>query len=181
MTQSTVVKPASQANTCSSCLHFDNFHESNSRGWCELFNHQARAHHEQTNDCITSSDLIISHELEDNLVTFPDVDVEELNAFPDEEAESELDKPYSEYQKGSIVKVIDKNEHHTEWGIFEIIECKYNESLYRSSESYLNEAAWYFRLASIYDASTINKSLWIREDEICHFNMSHNVCTEDIF
>lgn len=52
--QSTVVKP-SELKTCSTCPHFRNYQESNGRGWCEMFNHQARQHHEQTNDCILST------------------------------------------------------------------------------------------------------------------------------
>lgn len=195
----TAVKPVLEVKTCATCPYFDNFQESNgaaSEGskvvedddmgayalrWCKLFDHQAREYHEITNDCITSSDFVVSHELEDNLDLFPNVDFEELDAFPTKKLEDELDQPYSEYQEGSIVKVIDKDERHEEWGIFKIVECKYNKSLCDNTESYLNEAAWYFRLAGNDDATTINKSLWVREDEICHFDMSHNICTDDIF
>ena len=98
-----------------------------------------------TNDCVISSDLAVSHQFKDNLALFPNVDFEELETFPTEELKDELDQPHAEYQVGSVVKIIDKDEHHEEWGVFEIIECKYNESLYRYTESYLNEAAWYFR------------------------------------
>jgi hypothetical protein len=44
--------------TCTQCSHFNDFHEPNGRGWCELFDHQARANHQQTNDCITTSSKI---------------------------------------------------------------------------------------------------------------------------
>jgi hypothetical protein len=54
--QSTVVKP-SESKTCSTCPHFHNYKESNGRGWCDLFNHQARQQHEQTNDCVLSESL----------------------------------------------------------------------------------------------------------------------------
>lgn len=53
-------KTTVQTFTCSQCPHFNDFNESNSRGWCELFNHQAKQHHEQTNDCITTSSKIAS-------------------------------------------------------------------------------------------------------------------------
>lgn len=107
MAQSIAVKPALQAKTCSTCPHFDNFHEPNRRGWCELFNRQAREHHQVTDDCIHSSTsewnkpnqvrrflaskLVISHELEDNLALFPDVNFEELEAFPTEVVELDRD------------------------------------------------------------------------------------------
>ena len=182
MTQATAVKPVVE-QTCSTCPYFQNFNESNGRGWCQLFDHQAREYHQQTNDCIISSDLEISHELEDNLALFPEVEFDEIEvaAFPTEEIIDEADLPHSEYQVGSIVKVIDSDEHHTEWAVFEVIDCKYNHNLYNSTESYLNESQWYFRLASNDDASTISKSLWVAENEICHFDQSHLISTQDIF
>lgn len=82
MTQATAVKPAVEVKTCATCPHFDNFHEKNGRGWCNQFNHFCREHYEITSDCITSSDLVVNHELEDNLDLFPNVDFEELDAFP---------------------------------------------------------------------------------------------------
>ena len=105
MTQTTVVKPASQAKTCLICPHFDNFHApkyievdsqtiSNpqyQKGWCELFNYQAWENHEETPDCINSSKSIISHELKDNLALFPNVNFEELDAFPTEVIELDRD------------------------------------------------------------------------------------------
>ena len=189
MTQATVSTPAvevkikegKERTTCSVCPHFNNFHEPNGRGWCEQFNHQVREHHQTTNDCIIASDLLFSHELENNLALFPNVDFEKLEAFPTEEIESKLDQPYSEYEVGSIVKIIDAESDHTEWAVFEIVECRYNHGLYRSSESYVNEVAWYYRLASHNNDTTISKSSWIREDEICHFDLSHFICTEEIF
>jgi hypothetical protein len=139
-----------QAKTiCSDCQHFENFHERE-RGWCHLFEHQAKTFHLKTDDCVTN-------------------------------ASSQLDQPHPEYKIGSIVKVIDKDEHHTEWAVFEIVESKYNHNLYRSQESYLNEVAWYYRLAARQDVNAIEPSLWIAENEICPFNLSHNVCTQDIF
>ena len=178
MTQATAVKPAVEVQTCAACPYFDNFHESNGRGWCKLFNHQAGEHHEITNDCIVSSDLAVSNELEDNLDIFTNINIEELEAFPTEEIIDEADLPHSEYEVGSIVKVIDADENHTEWAVFEVVECKYNNELYRSTEAYLSEAEWYYRLASHENG---DKSLWVAENEICAFDMSWNVCTDDIF
>lgn len=187
MTQTVLTKTV-EVETCAACPYFDNFHESNGRGWCKLFDHQAREHHEITNDCIVSSDLAVFHELEDNLDIFSNIDLEELEVFPSEVPEDELDKFHSEYEVGSIVKVIDADEDHTEWGIFEVIECMYNKNLYNSTDNYLNQAEWYYRLSSYQDGNTmrsknfgIDKSLWVAENEICHFDMSWNVCTDDIF
>ncbi|MDJ0590011.1 MAG: hypothetical protein QNJ72_08470 [Pleurocapsa sp. MO_226.B13] len=139
---------------CANCQHFQDFNEHD-RGWCGLFDRSSRTYHQKTNDCFLND--------------------------RSEEREEDIDKPYSQYQVGSIVKVIDSAEHHSEWATFEVVECKYNPGLYRSSESYLNESHWYYRLASNDDATTVSKSLWVAEDEICHFDMSHNVCTEEIF
>ena len=105
MTQSIAFKPALQAKTCFSCPHFNNYHEpkyievddrtiSNPqyhKGWCELFNHQAWENHEETQDCINSSKSIFSHELQDNLAFFPNVNFEELKAFPTEVIELDRD------------------------------------------------------------------------------------------
>lgn len=90
-------------DTCSTCFHFNNYNEANGKGWCNQFNQPARTHHKKTNDCFYFSQTI--------------------------EEESELDKPYSLYQVGSIVKVIDENEDHEQWAVFEIVECKHNPKL----------------------------------------------------
>ena len=279
MTQ-TAVTPV---NTCFICPNFNNLNESNGRGWCELFNYQAREHHEMTNDCIVSSETAIQQRetsaininRERELITIefaPDIHPEEteysyehpqfvfgdrvflVNSFPKDEyivcglelmesktpsakllnqpfwkykisngkvsywkdetalvrckehqaktldrqtndcilnspveeiaiqkIEDELDLTHSDYKVGNFVKVIDPAEDHTEWAVFEIVGCKHNESLYRSTESYPNESQWYYRLVSHVDSSTISKSLWVREDEICQFDIAHNICTEDIF
>ena len=173
MTQATAAKPAVEVKTCSTCPYFDNFHEPNGRGWCQLFDHFSREHHEVTNDCIVSSDLAVSVELEDNLDIFSDIDLEELDvrnapagklwilnpenlrAFPTEEVIDPDDQPRAEYEVGSIVKVIDRDEDHTEWGVFEVTECMYNKNLYDSTENYLNQAEWYYRLSSYQDGNTM--------------------------
>ena len=235
MTQSIIVKPASYAEryplgqakatkgreraTCSNCPHFDNFHEPSKRGWCELFNHQAREHHQITDDCIHSSELVISHELQDNLAFFPDVNFEELQVFPTEETIDEADKPHAEYEVGSIVKIIDPDEDYTEWATFEVIECMHNQNLYNNTETYLHQSEWYYRLSptirrceatanprsglvSHADGNAlssanwaIDKSFWVarafpcalrrrgvaRQNEICDFDLAHNVCLEEVF
>ncbi|NJK58824.1 MAG: hypothetical protein HC939_24020 [Pleurocapsa sp. SU_5_0] len=72
MPQATSVKPT----TCSNCPNFNNFHEPNGRGWCNLFDQQARKHHLKTNDCILSS-------LANSLEAFPS-EVIELDRLVDE-------------------------------------------------------------------------------------------------
>ena len=275
MTQATAIHPAIDAKTCSTCPYFSNYIETNGKGWCNLFDRQARTHHEQTNDCVVNSETAIQEReifsaidtnREKELITIEfapkihedeteytykhpqfvfgeEVEVKGSFSYPaitykvcalellesktpsgkllnqpswkykisdgeqiywkDETAlvlpgdnepvenssiftlelqESKHDLPYSIYQVGSIVKVIDADEDHTQWGVFEIIECKYHESNYPiAKSSYINETHWFFRLASNDDASTISESLWVREDEICFFDRSHNVCTYDIF
>ena len=183
MTQATVVKPAIEVKTCSCCPHFNNFHEPNGRGWCELFNGYVREKHEETEGCINSSDLLVSHELEDNLALFPDIDFKKLKAFPTEEIESELDKPHSEYEIGSVVKVIDAESDHTKWAVFEVVECLHNKYIHNPNnpEAYLNHVDWSYRLVSIDDSYASDKSLWVAQNEICHFDLSHIICTEEIF
>lgn len=187
MTQATASAPAVEKGTCSTCPHFDNFHEKNDRGWCQLFNHQAREHHEITNDCINSSDLVVSQELKDNAecaeALFTNINHEELQAFPPEEIEEEIDKPYSPYQVGSVVKIIDAEEHYTEWAVFEVVECRYNKYIHNphNPEAYITHVEWFYRLCSQNDSCALDKSLWVAQNEICDFDMSHNVCTEEIF
>ena len=154
--------------------------------WCKLFDQPAKEHHQMTKICVGSGALDVevdSHELENNLDFFPKVefDESELEAFPSEELIDPYDLPYSEYEVGSLVKVIDKEEHHSEWSCFEVIEVKPNIKLYESAESYLNGSPWHYLLASI---DTVQKldGIWAREDEICHFDESHLICTEpDLF
>lgn len=160
--------------TCASCPHFNNFNESSGRGWCQLFDHQAREHHQQTNDCVVNSK---TKKVE-----------EELETFPTEEIIDEADLPHSEYQIGSLVKVIDSTQHHSQWTIFEVIQCVYNQNLYQSTDTYLNQPQWYYRLRFYQDGnsfpsdnSEISQSFLVAENEICDFNLSHLIRTADIF
>jgi len=36
---------------CASCKYFQDFGETNGRGWCQLFDQTARQHHARTGDC----------------------------------------------------------------------------------------------------------------------------------
>ena len=90
----------------------------------------------------------------------------------------EVDLPHAEYEIGSIVKVIDPQEQHTEWAVFEVVERRYNPRCFRSTEAYLSETQWYYRLSSHQNSDRI---LWARENDICAFDMSHNICTLEVF
>ena len=148
--------PSSSNQTCSNCSYFQDYQEPNGRGWCQCFNRQAKRHHQMTNDCILNGSLEKTEELEEAL------------------------RPHSDYQVGSIVKIIDPDEHHTEWATFEVAECRYNNKLYRSTESYLNETEWYYKLISL-DGTYCFGSVWVSEDEICPVELAHNVCCQEVF
>ena len=149
-----------RVNTCSTCQHFEDFHEPNGRGWCVQFDHQSRTHHIKTNDCVQGS-----------------ASTELIDAFPTEEIIDEADLPRSQYQVGSIVKVIDSQEHHSEWAIFEVIKCFHNQERYRTTESYLSETDWYYTISSLDEVT----QFFVSEIEICDADMSWNINTEDIF
>ena len=80
--QATAVQPA-ETKTCSQCKFFNNYMDSRGCGWCLLFEKQAREHHQQTNDCLLNSQTSTA-EAEDNLATFSNVNLDELEAFPKE-------------------------------------------------------------------------------------------------
>ncbi|PSB08786.1 hypothetical protein C7B62_15605 [Pleurocapsa sp. CCALA 161] len=68
--------------TCAQCPHFNDYQESNGRGWCRLFEQAAKTHHHRTNDC---------------------------DLFGDQ---NPLDVPHARFALDSKVKVIDATEHH---------------------------------------------------------------------
>jgi hypothetical protein len=153
-------------STCSQCPHFNDYEEANGRGWCRLFDTTAKTHHQRTNDC----DLF-AHE-------------------------DPLDTPHPRFALDSKVKVIDATEHHNEWATFTVIGRQYNHErsaleyeasyskrdlLYRSTEAYLSEAAWYYWLINPSYESTYGERLWVAENEICLFDESHLISTEDVF
>jgi hypothetical protein len=151
--------------TCSQCPHFHNFNESNGRGWCNLFAVAARKHHLRTNDCDLHSDL------------------------------DPIDAPHASFAIESVVKIIDPQEYHSEWATFTVIARKHNtqrsaleyeasyskrDLLYRSTESYLHEPEWFYQLAALPYEETF-EPLWVAENNICNFDQSHLISTEDIF
>ena len=44
--------------TCSTCSYFDDFDEPSGRGWCQQFNHQARTHHIESDDCVVTTQKV---------------------------------------------------------------------------------------------------------------------------
>ncbi|MBW4532525.1 MAG: hypothetical protein KME09_01165 [Pleurocapsa minor HA4230-MV1] len=134
--------------TCFQCTHFQDYQESNGRAWCNLFAVAARKHHLRTNDCDLHSDS------------------------------DPIDAPHASFAIESLVKIIDPQEHHTEWATFTVIARKYNTELHRSTESYLNESEWSYQLAALPYAV---ESFWVAENDICAFDQSHLISTEEIF
>jgi hypothetical protein len=146
----TAEKSTVPTSTCSQCTHFQDFSEASGRGWCNLFEQSARTYHQRTNDCDLHAD------------------------------KNPLDAPHARFGIENIVKIIDSDEHHTEWATFIVIARKYNTGRYRSTESYLSEPEWYYQLANMEVEETF-QPLWVAENEICLFDSSHNICTDDIF
>ena len=79
----------------------------------------------------------------------------------------------SAYQVGSLVKVIDSQEHHSEWAVFEITECHHNQLRYRTTEAYISEIDWYYIISSL-DGVT---QLEVSEIEICDVDLTWNTNT----
>jgi hypothetical protein len=137
-------------STCSQCTYFNDFNDPQGRGWCNLFGTTARQHHLRTNDC---------------------------DLYQDSEP---LNTPHPSFALDSIVKIIDPDEHHSEWATFTVIARKYNTKLYRSTEAYLSEPDWFYQLVPLSYKKTI-EPLWVKENDICDFDQSHLICTQDIF
>jgi hypothetical protein len=91
-----------------------------------------------------------------------------------------LNAPHPSFALESIVKVIDPVEHHSEWATFTVIARKYNTKLYRSTKSYLSEPEWFYQLVPLSYKKTI-EPLWVKENDICDFDQSHFICTEEVF
>ncbi|WP_156114144.1 hypothetical protein [Myxosarcina sp. GI1] len=135
-----------QSDTCAKCTYFQDYNDERGRGWCHLFDDATRKHHQRTHDC-------------------------DLNS----ESRSLLALPYPEYDYGDMVKVVDSDEDHTEWAVFEVIEKKHNPQCYSSPERYFNESEWYYLLSPSLEAE------WVAENELCHADVSHAVATEELF
>jgi hypothetical protein len=83
--------------------------------------------------------------------------------------------PYSEYDYGDKVKIIDPDEDESKWATFEVVEKKHNPQCYSSVERYLNESEWYYLLSPSWNAE------WVAEKELCHAALSHAIATEELF
>ncbi len=94
--------------------------------------------------------------------------------------EPEEDLPHSEFDDGSIVKVIDEGKKHTEWSSFVVIGKKLNQHRFRSTQAYLNKPDWYYLLTSTSPARTQHQ-FWVAENEICHAYQSELIETAEIF
>ena len=64
-TTAKITTPAQQSK-CETCSKFNNYNESNARGWCNLFDKPARKNHQLTSDCQNALD---SEELTEILST----------------------------------------------------------------------------------------------------------------
>lgn len=170
--------PQTAKPTCTDCTYFQDYQEPNffkvngekiannnlGKGWCNCFNRPAKTYNRMTHDCILNGSS-----------------KESLKAFPTQEIVDEADLLHSQFKVGSLVKVIDPQEHHSEWSVFEIVEVKHNNHHFDSTDTYLNTQEWLYRLVTVKHQDTYSKSLWVGENEICHFDQSHIICTEEIF
>ena len=153
--------------TCLTCPYFNNYHEDNGRGWCNCFNHQARTHHQMTNDCLLNGSLDTPED-----ATPTEIIELDSNGYPIEADSS------STFQVGSIVKIIDPEEHHSEWGVFEVVKVVHHDEHFNSLEKYLDTHEWYYLLISHQRG---DEALWVGDGEICAADMSHNICTLEVF
>ena len=246
---STLTTPV-QESTCEACYKFNNYNESNGRGWCKAFDRAARKDHQLTSDCQQQLELEQLQELlsthnaslkpvingfpgrdvykqlpelgyerigyvSENLVgwfalnqhglpvaerlpsqneavkalleSFNPVESKDYPSQIEQEPtqdlptfEPEEDLPHSEFDDGSIVKVIDEGEdNHDEWASFVVITKVINPNRFSSTESYLNEPNWYYLLASVDRPNSA--MFWAKENEICHASQSHLIETAEVF
>ncbi len=63
------VIPAPES-TCEKCNKFQDYNESNGKGWCNLFDKPARRHHQLTNDCVQQIESEQLRELLSNYKAF---------------------------------------------------------------------------------------------------------------
>ncbi len=250
MPQTSVIQETQSQSTCETCPKFQDFNESNGRGWCQAFDRAARKHHTLTSDCqqqLESEQLqkLLDHYqaylkpvingfpgrdvykqlpqlgyerigyVSQNLVgwfalnqhglpvaerlpsqneavkallaSFQPVESKDYRSQIEQEPnqdfqpiEPEEDLPPAEFDDGSIVKVIDEGEEHTEWSSFVVIGKKLNQQRFRSTQSFLNEPDWYYLLTSTSPARTQHQ-FWVAEHEICHAHQSELIETAEIF
>lgn len=56
-------KPATEHHsTCESCPYFTDFNDKRGRGWCRVFDLFARKHHQKTETCISSINILEKEE-----------------------------------------------------------------------------------------------------------------------
>ena len=149
----------SQQFNCSTCPNFENFNEERGRGLCKYHDQVVFEHHQSTYECISA----LIKESTDHLKTY----------------ELPEDLPYSEFEPGQIVKVIDeKEDNHNEWASFVVVTKIINSNRFKSTGSYL-EPDWLFLLSSL--DTNGGEMFWVGENEICHPEQSHIIDTADVF
>ena len=169
--------------TCKGCQHFEDYREpeffqvdgksipnnNKGKGWCNCFDRPAKTHHIKTNDCIRGREALE----ESSQVTLNEIIELDRDDYP-----IEADSSNSTFQVGSIVKIIDQEEDHSEWGVFEVVKVVPHDEHFNSLEKYLDTHQWYFLLISHQRG---DEALWVGEGEICAADMSHNICTLEVF
>ena len=88
MTQTTVIATTpAQKSTCATCPKFNNYNESNGRGWCLAFDRSARKHHQLTSDC---QNALESEQLQELLSTHNAFLKPTINGFPGRDVYKQL-------------------------------------------------------------------------------------------
>ncbi len=144
MTYITAKLNQSQEFTCFSCPNFENFNGERGRGLCKYHDQVVFEHHQSTDECISA----LKRESDKHLQTY----------------ELPEDIPYSEFEAGQKVKVIDDREKHTEWASFVVITKVINPNRFSSTESYLNQPNWFYLLSSL-DRND-GEIFWVAENEM---------------
>ncbi|MGB5631617.1 MAG: hypothetical protein WBM44_07190 [Waterburya sp.] len=135
--------------SCQRCASYISYRGAS--GWCNIFNRPAKETHSMTGDCQLNGAI--------TLAPLPEEDIER-----------------SPYCVGESIKVIETEIHHTQWQEYQVAEVMKNEELYLSSENYLNQARWYFRIQTKH-----GRQLWLAENQICLAQESNLISTEEIF
>ena len=159
MTYITAKLNQSQQFTCLSCPNFENFNGERGRGLCKYHNQVTFEHNQSTAECIYA----LEKKSNQHLQTY----------------EQPEDIPYSEFEPGQKVKVIDEGEDHTEWSSFVVITKVINPNRFSSITSYLNQPDWYYLLTSLDRPNSAR--FWVTEDEICHVDQAHLIETAEVF
>ncbi len=81
------------------------------------------------------------------------------------------------HEIGTLVKLIDPGEPHSEWAEFRITSIRYNPARFASTEGYLNESTWNCQLESL----DRKYSFWVGEQDFCESRLAWNVMSEDEF